>query len=177
MTDAKTLVVRQGRNIMKKTIITSAVLAVFSISANASVDPLEGNSGDIMLTGEVAKKCVLNLDKFNEQPYEVSLEYPAIQSAGPSIRTWCNNSTPPSISFTSLNGGLLNEEADQTIQYTAWMDGFGSLEFGKTKVMPETEFGQGSEYHQRPIRYTPVVNGLEVAGTYTDTITIEITPN
>ncbi|MEZ9702791.1 hypothetical protein AB4455_27100 [Vibrio sp. 10N.261.46.E12] len=132
---------------MKKTIITSAVLAVFSISANASVDPLEGNSGDIMLTGEVAKKCVLNLDKFNDQPYEVSLEYPAVQSAGPSIRTWCNNSTRPSISFTSLHGGLFNGE-DQLIEYTAWMDGFGSLDLsGDASPMPENEFGQGSSYH------------------------------
>ncbi|BBM66992.1 hypothetical protein VA249_36380 [Vibrio alfacsensis] len=161
-----------------KRLASIAAVAMFSMSAQAAVDPLEGNSGDIMLTGEVAKKCVLNLDKFRDQPYELSLEYPAVQSAGPSIRTWCNNSTPPSISFTSKNGGLWNEEADKTIPYTAWMDGFGSLDLaGNPKVMPENEFGQGSDYHQRPIRYTPVVNGLEIAGTYTDTITIEITPN
>jgi hypothetical protein len=164
---------------MKKLIIATAVVALFGAGiANATVDLDLGNTGDIELTGTIAKKCVLDLSKFNGQAKNLDLGSDQSQ-AGPSIRTWCNTEVAPSISFTSANEGMKNQDStkEEIIKYTAWMDGFGALDLsGTPQVMPLKEYGKGMDYHQRPIRYTAQPNGHELAGNYADTITIELLP-
>ena len=164
---------------MKKLIIATAVVALFGAGiANADVNLDLGNTGEIELTGTIAKKCVLDMSKFNGKAKNLDLSSNESQP-GPSIRTWCNTEVAPLISFTSANMGMKNIDSTKVeiIKYTAWMDTFGEIDLtGTPRELPTIGLGGDDTYYQKPVRYTAEVTGRELAGRYADTITIEILP-
>ncbi|MEZ9851336.1 hypothetical protein FCV82_07855 [Vibrio breoganii] len=169
---------------MKMRILTATIIALSGVgAANAldlNIDPNGSNTGEIQLIGEIEKKCVLDLSKFNGQAQVIDLSYPAKQTAGRSIVAWCNNYVAPLVTFESANDWNLVSDSDEAIPYNTWMDGSGDLSLLSGVPLPDTAFvtqTKKGETWGRPIRYTPVVNGFETAGTYTDTITVTFEPN
>ncbi|WP_241901835.1 hypothetical protein [Vibrio breoganii] len=113
---------------MKMRILSATIIALSGVgAANAldlNIDPNGSNTGEIQLIGEIEKKCVLDLSKFNGQAQVIDLSYPAKQTAGRSIVAWCNNYVAPLVTFESANDWNLVSDSDEAIPYNTWMDGW-----------------------------------------------------
>ncbi|MFC3030997.1 hypothetical protein ACFOEE_00430 [Pseudoalteromonas fenneropenaei] len=99
------------------------------------------------------------------------------------LEVWCNTGENATTEYSSLNGGFLvaNNAQGSKMAYTLDIgDTTGvDLQNGIYKHLQATVAGTGNtgDTKATSLKITPLANGLNAAGTYSDTITVTVSAN
>ncbi|TMP42842.1 hypothetical protein CWB96_05450 [Pseudoalteromonas citrea] len=99
------------------------------------------------------------------------------------LNVWCNTGENATTEYTSANGGFLvaSNTQNSKIAYTLNIGDTADidLESGAYQHIKATAASTGStgETKATSLKITPHSNGLNDAGTYSDTITVTVSPN
>ncbi|CAH9049388.1 hypothetical protein PSECIP111951_01398 [Pseudoalteromonas holothuriae] len=164
--------------LLKSLLVASAIT---SISAAAAVSSSTGNEAKFSFEGTIEPLCKTDSGTANSV---TGLNLDATQETQDigTLDVWCNTGKNATTEYSSLNGGFLiaNNTQKSKIAYT--------LDIGTTTGVDlksgafkhsTTEAGTGStgETKATALKITPQSNGLNDAGTYSDTITVTVSPN
>lgn len=154
-------------------------LLVWGIALSAK--NAQANSINFTLIGTIPAMCEITNDDI---PANVNLDLTitTVQNVG-NLTYTCNDPQGFTRTITSQNNGKLEDTNSNVINYVMSHTGDGGLTFNNNQLtVPKidslnnpTVFAQG-EQGTITIRL-PSINGNEVAGTYTDQITVNLTAN
>ncbi|WP_105169103.1 hypothetical protein [Pseudoalteromonas sp. T1lg23B] len=154
--------------------------AITSMSAAAAVAQTTGTEASFSFEGTIEPMCKtdsgtnsvtgLNLDSTQET-----------QEIG-TLDVWCNTGENATTEYSSANGGFLVADNAQSskIAYTLSIGNTTGVDLqGGTYKHLTTLAGTGStgETQATSLKITPQTNGMNDAGTYSDTITVTVSPN
>lgn len=163
---------------MKKVALTS-VLVLASTSLFASDFDYSGsNSSQWDIGGEIAERCVVNTYAGGDRSTTLDLSSATAQTTA-SVSLWCNtHSAKAKTTYSSKNGGAMVNASGDKITYTIDVDSEKGLDLASAKTINQ-DTGQGTAVgvQTSSVKVTPQVGGLEFAGVYRDTITVEVAAN
>ncbi len=164
---------------MKKTLLAS-VLALASSSVFASdFDYVNGgNTSQWDIGGEIAERCVVSTYEGGDRSTTLDLGKAEAQTTA-SVSLWCNtHSAKAKTTYSSLNGGVMINEAGDKIAYTIDVDQAKGLDLASVQTIDQlTGHGTKVGHQTKSVKVTPLVGGREYAGTYRDTITVLVAAN
>ncbi|CAH9049387.1 hypothetical protein PSECIP111951_01399 [Pseudoalteromonas holothuriae] len=158
-----------------------ATLMLTSGSAAATILSTSGNEAKFSFEGTIEPVCKTTSGSTNE----VSLNLDATQKTQDigTLNVWCNTGENATTEYRSANGGFLiaNNSQKSKIAYTLDIgeDSGIDLQNGTYKHLSATAAGNGTTGDTKAtiLKVTPQSQGLDDAGTYSDTITVIVTPN
>ncbi|KAF7771135.1 hypothetical protein PCIT_a4180 [Pseudoalteromonas citrea] len=167
-------------NIMLKLLL--AVSAITTMWAPAAVLDVSAPEAKFVFEGTIEPLCKTSSGNNNSSR---TLQLDASQQTQEigTLDVWCNTGENATTEYSSANGGFLvaNNTQNSKIAYTLDIgDTEGvDLESGAYKHIQATAAGTGSTGETRAtlLKITPQSNGLNEAGTYSDTITVTVSPN
>ncbi|MDK1288270.1 hypothetical protein [Pseudoalteromonas umbrosa] len=167
-----------------KTLLKSLFVATAftSISAAAAVTSTTGTEAKFTFEGTIEPMCKTSSGSSNSITGLKLDSTQQTQEIG-TLDVWCNTGENATTEYTSANGGFLvaNNAQSSKIAYTLNIgDTSGiDLQTGTYKHSKATAAGTGTsgETQATSLKITPQSNGLNDAGTYSDTITVTVSPN
>ncbi|AOT10975.1 hypothetical protein [Pseudoalteromonas luteoviolacea] len=167
-------------NALLKTLFVAT--AFTSISASAVVTDITGTEAKFSFEGTIEPMCKTSSGNSNSVTGLKLDSSQQTQDIG-TLDVWCNTGENATTEYTSANGGFLvaNNAKGSKIAYTLNIgDTTGiDLQTGTYKHSKATAAGTGvsGETQATALKITPQSNGLNDAGTYSDTITVTVSPN
>lgn len=160
---------------MKKLIVMLA--AAMPVAAMAMHMPsIFTPTATIDLKGEVTPKCVASTHGREDLKLGLFEQRRRGQKVT-ALAVYCNVREGAKIKFESDNEGKL-VNGDDSIPYNARWNGMDILDDYGTDGKLMTSWGHGEQWwFAQPVVVKPMVNGLEYAGIYTDTIHVTVYPN
>jgi spore coat protein U-like protein len=165
---------------MRKVLLATAALSIFGVSSALAVGP---QTQDVEITATVDASCSMNTDTA-----DVNFgANPAVNTtiAGNALTFTCNfagtNGTTLVVKFHSLHGGLNNPlDADSSRQYDVTYNGSG----GPVVLHSDTDLHPGTfpvpetaTFGANPRTFdVKLIQSLDYAGSYADTLTISVAP-
>ncbi|MFC0118720.1 hypothetical protein [Pseudoalteromonas xiamenensis] len=159
----------------------SIVLAIASMPLAANVTDLSGNEAKFSFEGAVEPACKTSSGTNTVTGLTLDASQKT-QDIG-TLDVWCNTGENATTEYSSANGGFLVADNAQgsKLAYTLNIgDTSGiDLQSGTYKHVKATVAGSGiaGETKATSLKITPQSNGLNEAGTYSDTITVTISAN
>jgi spore coat protein U-like protein len=154
-----------------KTFVSATAFAAFvAIAAgSAMADSSKSSTGDVRLTGTMPAICEIDVDTKNTA---IDMQEGAKKQVVAEITETCNDHEGYTISFTSENEGkIVHGESGQGIGYTVSYDSASNSALDKSLIVNRAKEGYGVE-HDLIVDMSG--SNDRVAGTYRDTITIQI---
>ncbi|NOU51476.1 hypothetical protein HG263_13145 [Pseudoalteromonas sp. JBTF-M23] len=154
--------------------------AITSLSAAAAVTTSSSNQASFSFEGTIAPLCKTSSGSNSVTGLKLDASQET-QTIG-TLDVWCNTGENATTEYTSANGGFLKADNAQgsKIAYTLDIgDTTGiDLQTGSYKHA-STLAGTGvdGDTQATALKITPKSNGLNDAGTYSDTITVTVSPN
>ncbi|MCF6435444.1 hypothetical protein [Pseudoalteromonas sp. MMG022] len=158
-----------------------AISAIISLSTMSAVTETTGSEAQYSFTGTVEPMCKTSSGTNSVTGLNLSTTSQA-QEIG-TLDVWCNTGENATTTYSSANGGYLVADNAQNskLAYTLNIgDTTGiDLQAGAYEHLNATAAGTGSsgETQATLLKITPQVNGLNEAGTYSDTITVTVSAN
>ncbi|OHU88470.1 MULTISPECIES: hypothetical protein [Pseudoalteromonas] len=158
-----------------------AISAIISLSTMSAVTETTGSEAQYSFTGTVEPMCKTSSGTNSVTGLNLSTASQA-QEIG-TLDVWCNTGENATTTYSSANGGYLVADNAQNskLAYTLNIgDTTGiDLQAGAYEHLNATAAGTGSsgETQATLLKITPQVNGLNEAGTYSDTITVTVSAN
>lgn len=148
-------------------------IAIVSILGFAAINANAATSADLTLTGSVAQDCSVSLDTAS---YTVDLLNGESDSTVATVTEVCNDADGYSISFSSANSGILQNDDNASEQkgYTiSYGNGISSQSLSQTRSVSYSTYTAGNSV---PLRMNLSAHGTGVlaAGTWSDTVTVSI---
>ena len=161
---------------MKKILSTTALVGTLFVLAAGSGMASPGNgggnddaSGDIRLTGTMPAICEIDIDTKNTS---LDMKDGAKKQVVAEITETCNDHEGYTISFTSANAGkVVHGDTGQGVAYSVSYDTSNNSSLANAMVLTRAKEGYGVD-HDLVVDMSGSSN--RVAGTYRDTITVEI---
>lgn len=156
---------------MKTFVSATAFAAFIAVTAGSAMAESSHNSstGDVRLTGTMPAICEVDVDSKNTA---IDMQEGAKKQVVAEITETCNDHEGYTISFTSENAGkIVHGESGQSVGYTVSYDSANNSTLDKTLVVNRAKEGYGVE-HDLLVDMTG--SNDRVAGTYRDTITVQI---
>lgn len=133
---------------------------------------MNANAADLQLTSEVDSDCSVALDA---RSYTVDLTNGEADSTVATVTETCNDANGYIISFSSANGGVLENDQDASEQkaYTASYGTFSNQSLASAQSVTYNSYTAGNSL---PLRINLDAHGASVlaAGVWSDTITVSI---
>ncbi|MCF2857668.1 hypothetical protein L1286_09310 [Pseudoalteromonas sp. SMS1] len=167
-------------NVLLKSLL--AATAITSMGAAAAVLDTSGTEAKFTFEGTIEPMCKTSSGNNNSVTGLKLDSSQQTQEIG-TLDVWCNTGENATTEYTSANGGFLvaNNAQASKIAYTLNIgDTAGiDLQTGAYKHTKATAAGTGStgDTQATSLKITPQSNGLNDAGTYSDTITVTVSPN
>ncbi|WP_105169105.1 hypothetical protein [Pseudoalteromonas sp. T1lg23B] len=158
-----------------------AISTVFSVSALAAVTDTTSSDAQYSFTGTVEPMCKTSSGTNSVTGLNLSTASQA-QEIG-TLDVWCNTGDNATTTYSSANGGYLiaNNAQNSKLAYTLNIGDTTDvdLQAGAYEHLNATAAGTGSagETKATLLKITPQINGLNDAGTYSDTITVTVSAN
>ncbi|KZN43815.1 hypothetical protein [Pseudoalteromonas luteoviolacea] len=158
-----------------------AATAITSMGAAAAVLDTTGTEAKFTFEGTIQPMC--KTSSGNNSVTDLKLDSSQQTQEIGTLDVWCNTGENATTEYTSANGGFLvaNSGQGSKIAYTLNIgDTAGiDLQTGAYKHTKATDAGTGTtgETKATSLKITPQSNGLNDAGTYSDTITVTVSPN
>lgn len=155
---------------LNRNILSIAIASVFGFAAmNANA----ATSADLTLTGTVAQDCSVSLDTAS---YTVDLVSGESDSTVATITEICNDADGYTISFSSANSGVLqnDDNAGEQKAYTiSYGTGISGQSLSQARSVSYSTYTAGNSV---PLRMDLSAHGAGVlaAGTWSDTVTVSI---
>ncbi len=165
---------------MKKTILAS-VLALTATTAFADDFDYSSTatSSEWEIGGTIAERCIVSTYDGGERSTTLDLANASAQTTA-SVSLWCNtHSAKAKTTYSSKNGGkMLNGDNDE-IEYTIDISGTATgLDLASAQTVDQlTGHGTKVGAQTRSVKVAPKLTGREYAGTYRDTIYVEVAAN
>ncbi|MCJ8272196.1 MAG: hypothetical protein MJK04_22705 [Psychrosphaera sp.] len=167
--------------LLTKTLIiasTVASLSVTSLSAIAAISVTDTNSASFDFGGTIEAMCKVNSTGSANASALVIDETNTTQDIG-SLEVWCNTGSNATTKYASLNNGFLVDGANK-VAYTLDVGNFAnnvdlSSEYTASATEAGTDKTGTSKSHT--LKITPLSTGLDMAGNYSDTITVTVSYN
>ncbi|WP_462151921.1 hypothetical protein [Pseudoalteromonas xiamenensis] len=167
-------------NTLLKTLLVAT--AITSAAANAAnVTSTSASEAKFSFAGKIDPMCKTSSGTTNSVTNLVLDASQQVQDIG-TLDVWCNTGKNATTEYTSANGGFLVADNAQSskIAYMLTVDGISdiNLQTGKyshTATLAGT--GTSGETKATALKIKPLSNGLNDAGTYSDTITVTVSPN
>ncbi len=161
---------------MKKTLL-ALTLGLTSTAAFADFDYASGaNTSSWDIGGEIAERCVVDVSSVDGAT-NLDLSSQTAQSTV-GVGLWCNTrGAKANATYSSSNRGVLQNDEGDTIAYTFSIDSARDLSLTANQTVQQlTGQGTAQGHQRRTMKITPMVTGQEFAGTYRDTITVQVAP-
>lgn len=152
-----------------------AAIAVLGMTGTAAADG--SDSMQLNLEGELPRACeIATSDASIDRHSNLDLTSTASQG-GTQIAVTCNYGSSAMLTFDSLNGGkLVRVDGSEEVNYQASMSTyFANEEFDGEVVVPSFDVITNEE-QSRTLDFN-LTETAAVAGTYTDIVTVTVTPN
>ncbi len=165
-----------GINTMNTLLKTTLIASTFtSMAAMANVTGSEGNTASFGISGTISEKCRVTSVADNT---ELVLDENNSEHTIGTLNVWCNNGNNASTKYSSANGGFLRIGATTNeIAYQLQIGSAGFISLTSDKdVVTTAGNGNSGAVMSHVLKIKPQSNGLEDAGTYTDTITVTVSP-
>lgn len=154
-----------------KTLI--ALLALFAVQAQAA------STGTLILSGTVAAACNITVTPNGSNNTTLNITGGETNKLVASANETCNNATGYKINIKSDNGGELRHSGNASLKTTY------TLTYDGTTVTPTTNFAQVKNVTvlnspanvNSNINVTVAAYPAALAGTYSDTVTVQIVAN
>ncbi|MDR9829189.1 spore coat protein U domain-containing protein [Vibrio sp. FNV 38] len=188
---------------MKKLVLATVIASIACSAAAADpkfhqaidfASLTETSSKTIDVSGIVPQRCLLRVGQYGAVDLDKVLQNSKVAADDVStnandkvkianLRAWCNYGKSLNISFDSENGGLKRDRGNQMINYTLSTDKFAQVfQTGATKSASSfdiTGWDAGDKHltntlERIPLYIQPAKAGFATAGTYSDTITVEL---
>ncbi|WP_440056765.1 hypothetical protein ACSLBF_17960 (plasmid) [Pseudoalteromonas sp. T1lg65] len=163
------------KTLLKSLFVASAIT---SISAAAAVSDTSGTEAKFSFEGTIEPMC--KTDSGTNSVTGLILDASKQTQEIGTLDVWCNTGENATTEYTSANGGYL-VSGDNKIAYTLDIGDTTGVELqnGTFKHSKATAAGTGrfGETKATALKITPQSNGLDSAGTYSDTITVTVSPN
>ncbi|ODB35677.1 hypothetical protein BB427_17070 [Pseudoalteromonas sp. BMB] len=154
--------------------------AITSMTAAAAVVETTGNEASFTFEGTIEAMC--KTDSGSNSVTNLNLDSTQETQEIGTLDVWCNTGENATTEYSSANGGFLVADNGKNSKIAYTLD-IGStsgvdLQSGTYKHLA-TLAGTGSagETQATTLKITPQSNGLNDAGTYSDTITVTVSPN
>jgi spore coat protein U-like protein len=162
-------------NTLLKTTLIAATLA--SLNVNAGISVGDDNTAEFTFGGTIAKMCKVTSTNAETSTLVLGAS-PQTQPIG-TMEVWCNTGSNATTKYASANNGVL-KSGDNEIAYTLTVGSIKSdMSLTTEQTLSATAAGSNragdSEAHI--LQITPQSNGLDLAGTYSDTITVTVSFN
>ncbi|GAL18070.1 hypothetical protein JCM19235_6623 [Vibrio maritimus] len=161
---------------MKKTLLTTVLVltssSIFAFDYNGS------NESKWDIGGSIAERCVVSTYDGGDRSTTLDLADASAQTTA-SVSLWCNtHSAKAKATYSSANSGDMVNEYGDKIKYLIDVDQAKNLSLATAQEVDQLT-GQGTQVgHQtKSVKVTPQVTGNEFAGTYRDTITVQVAVN
>ena len=158
---------------MKKKLLLATILSLVSIQANAAA------TGTLILSGTVAAACNITVTPNGSNNTTLDIVAGETNKNVASVNESCNNATGYKINIKSDNGGELRHTGNASLKttYTIVYDG--------QTITPTTNFQQAKNVsvlnspsnYNAPVLVNVAAYANALAGTYTDTVTMQIVAN
>ncbi|KJY92513.1 hypothetical protein CWB89_12270 [Pseudoalteromonas piscicida] len=154
--------------------------AITSMTAAAAVVETTGNEASFTFEGTIEAMC--KTDSGSNSVTNLNLDSTQETQEIGTLDVWCNTGENATTEYSSANGGFLVADNGKSSKIAYTLD-IGStsgvdLQSGTYKHLT-TLAGTGSagDTQATTLKITPQSNGLNDAGTYSDTITVTVSPN
>ncbi|MFC3030995.1 hypothetical protein ACFOEE_00420 [Pseudoalteromonas fenneropenaei] len=166
-------------NTLLKTLFVAT--AFTSLTAAANVSTSSGTEAKFSFEGTIDPMCKTSSGTSNSVTGLILDASQQVQDIG-TLDVWCNTGENAITEYTSLNGGYLvaDNATNSKIAYTLNIgDTSGiNLQTGSyTHTATAAGTGNSGETSATALKIKPLSNGLDDAGTYSDTITVTVSPN
>ncbi|CAM4091841.1 hypothetical protein [Pseudoalteromonas byunsanensis] len=155
--------------------------AIMSLSAMSAVSETTGRDAQFAIAGTVEPMCKTSSGANSVTDLNLSTVSQA-QEIG-TLDVWCNTGENATTTYSSANGGYLiaNNAQNSKLAYTLNIGDTTDIDLqaGAYEHLNATAAGTGSagETKATLLKITPQINGLNDAGTYSDTITVTVSAN
>ncbi|MCJ8272195.1 MAG: hypothetical protein MJK04_22700 [Psychrosphaera sp.] len=161
---------------LRKTLIIAS--AVASMSATAAITVSDTNSAVFIIGGTIESMCKVNSDSSANASSLIIDETNTSQDIG-TLEVWCNTGSNATTKYSSLNNGFLVDGVNK-VAYTLDVGNFAnnvdlSSEYTASATEAGTDNTGTSQSHA--LKITPLSTGLDMAGNYSDTITVTVSYN
>ena len=161
---------------LTKTLIIASTVTSLSVTAAISVS--DTNTAAFNFGGTIEAMCKVKSTGSNNASALVIDETNSTQDIG-SLEVWCNTGSNATTKYASLNNGFLVDGANK-IAYTMDVGSFAnnvdlSSEYTASATEAGTDKTGTSKSHA--LKITPQSTGLDMAGNYSDTITVTVSYN
>jgi spore coat protein U-like protein len=161
--------------LQKTLLITSAVT---SLSATAEISVSDTNMAVFNIGGTIEAMCKINSTGSKNASALIFDETNTEQEIG-SLEVWCNTGRNATTKYSSANNGFLVDGANK-VAYTLDVGNFANnVDLKNEYTASATESGTGNtgKSKSHALKITPQSTGLDMAGSYSDTITVTVSYN
>jgi hypothetical protein len=152
--------------------------AVASLSATAAITVSDTNSAVFIIGGTIESMCKVKSDSSANASTLIIDETNTSQDIG-SLQVWCNTGSNATTKYASLNNGFLVDGANK-VAYTLEVGSFANnVDLSSEYTASATEVGtdKTGTSKSHALKVTPLSTGLDMAGNYSDTITVTVSYN
>ncbi|MEJ6476610.1 hypothetical protein [Pseudoalteromonas piscicida] len=165
------------KTLLKTLFVASAIT---SMSAAAAVVTTTGNEASFTFEGTIQPMC--KTDSGSNSVTNLNLDATQETQEIGTLDVWCNTGKNAVTEYSSANGGYLMADNQQKskIAYTLDIGTTAGVDLQNGTYRHLTTLagtGTSGETQATALKITPQSNGLDDAGTYSDTITVTVSPN
>ena len=163
-----------------KTFTKSTIFAalVASTSATAQISVTDTNTAVFNIGGTIEAMCKVKSSSAAGASALVLDQTNTTQDIG-TLEVWCNTGRNATTKYSSANNGFLVDGANK-IAYTLNVGTIASdIDLASDYTASNTDAGtdRNGTSKSHALKITPLSNGLDNAGNYSDTITVTVTAN
>lgn len=156
--------------------LTKTLIALSMVASTANAAQLLGtdtNTTSFVIGGEIAATC--KTTHTTQNATGINLGSAAAQTVA-SVNVWCNNGNMATTTYSSTNNGKLVSGSNEISYLMNVTDTATDVNLTSDQTVSQAA-GAGTDgtVITKDIQIKPQVNGLETAGTYSDTITVTVT--
>lgn len=154
---------------MNKLLATTALLASVVVAAGSAHAASSSSSGQIKLTGSMPLICGVSVDTKNTT---IDIQNGANKQVVAEITETCNDYQGYTISFTSANNGaMVQSDGGQSVDYTVNYDTASNASLKNALQLDRSTAAYGDKHD---LAVTMPASNDRAAGTYSDTVTVQI---